>query len=292
MSKAPNTALQMAVCGLLLAALLAIISSRSPQQDGKTPTSVATQVTTPTPLPAENVPIYPGAQNVQVRDNTLRNGARETTYRTLATVRQVLSFYKDQLAQKGWSLKWENDPSTSPYDSVNLDSPMLGVEEPVTLAFAWLDNQGTSPYDLFFAVTAQAVGGTNVELGLYRIPNLSQIPLYPGAADVKVTNERGNEYLGYPQQRVTTYLVSASPDRVTDFYKTTLPQYGWEVGGQDYKYTATGDEVSIPGSLGFGWIWGGTEGPVWLAGVMLLVQPLADGQTKVTLTSNGRTNVR
>ncbi len=77
-------------------------------------------------------------------------------------------------------------------------------------------------------------------------------------------------------ERVTSYVVGVPASEVESYYKTTMPEYGWNKA----------ENQSAPG-LAYNFMWGGTEMRLAVLGVNVIVKSTGQGQTAVEVDVNG-----
>jgi hypothetical protein len=200
-----------------------------------------------------DVPIYPGAQavSVTVDEGFIAQGAIEYHANLPnATLEEAATFYKKWLAENDWVITRE----TSRQTLLSMDVIWRNkVEGPPTQRKMQVSIQTTSS------------GRTELHFRHYRWPDVDKIPLMPGAQQVHTSLEK---HTAYNYIRVTTYLVDITPAAAKNYYKTTLPEYGW--GETLDEYHLVGTAFRGKGST-----------------IVLTVEPTSSGQTLVKLQVYG-----
>lgn len=212
---------------------------------------------------AEDIPLYPGAEQVK-RDDRGLPSIRNAVYNTLATPEEVVKFYQQSLlSEKGWSIRSNNE---SKWDK--------------RIHFLWKDPKNVTPWRINLHIIAggpineTAAGRTTVQVLMDRWPDPKRIPLYPDAQQVEANEVIDKD--GDPTDH-TTYITDAAPDKVKTYYKTTLPQYGWLLRDEN-------SSSLVPKGMHFSYQFGGAEGMfVGGVGVLAVVDP--NGRTQVTISS-------
>jgi hypothetical protein len=194
------------------ASATANVASR-PQRPTPTPMPCKIPPTSPAILSAlnavEQIPDYSDARKVALDTQLAYSGntpISATTFLTADSYEAVNRFYRTTLARQGW----EEAPA-----------------EPA-LTFLWTDATGVIPWKLRFDLREhETYDGLQVTVVLQGVPDVSAVPLYPGAAQVTVeTRTPENES---SINCVTRYQVPASPEEVRAFYQRNLGRYGWQV---------------------------------------------------------------
>jgi hypothetical protein len=150
--------------------------------------------------------VYPGSSLVE-RDARSDAYWRHAYYRVNAGLEEVEAYYRTHFPEKGWVR------STNPH----------------TLIFYRLEGRGDISWILALEVsfTTFENGDTGIHLSTGWSPDVTNIPLYPGALfvekDGSVDTDQG------VQPAVTTFLADAGPTEVEDYYKRGLLQeYYWK----------------------------------------------------------------
>jgi|GEM_PF-3873399 len=246
----------------------------------------------PTPeFEEEELPYYPDAQGARL-DNVFEHDYRRIVYTTSAELEEVVEFYKGHLTKSGWTSLYENrnsrnrvmsgylwsDPQNErPWDliaTIIVIGPWTGsrdlrIDLPVPIETPWkpsmspptpANEEGDRQED-----TSRNKQATHVNVSLSKEPILERIPFYPGAEQIeRVRDDR-------PSRLYRTYVVSATPTQIIEYYRARLLKHGW----QWYKEDADG----IAGSIRFGWHGG------WRGGAVLDIttEAVSDGRTKVKM---------
>ncbi|HEX9990531.1 MAG TPA: hypothetical protein VGE45_18900 [Chloroflexia bacterium] len=226
-----------------------------------------TQETSPNVPKQEDVPLYPGAQAIEVGQVWPRE-LRHTSYVAYASSQDVLAFYHERLESDGWILLREITSTT-----------------PLFNHYYWTDPTKTAPWDLDLNLTIkwdqdpdsnlpkseQAV----VSLSLYRSPNLKRVPHFSDAQQVEVQEQiDGRKEL----HSVTTYVTTAKPQEVKDFYSTTLINHGW--------WLLEGISSTSPDSLFFNWSYGNIHNS-FVANLSIVTKLDSQGKTMVEVEVSG-----
>jgi hypothetical protein len=212
----------------------------------------------------EDLPVDPNAYELNLEREYVGQW-KSMKYKSTTPGPDLATFYKSQMASKGWELEWASNQSNSEIDT----------------RFTWLDPSGFLPFDLIcqvdiedtrFAYSANR-GPAYVNLSLNRVPKVSKVPLYPGATQVQ-TRDPGT------QHTITTFLTNDTIAQVEEYYSATLPEYGWS--GPSPALDPMGDKP-IPNSLAFGSYAGGSG-----ATITIMMEDTKEG-TIVGLRPSGNT---
>ena len=215
---------------------------------------------------AEDIPLYPDVRQVEKRDHPLQKLYPITYFATDASSFDVIAFYETVLPKKGWKL---------------IESYRF-----VRVEFLWSDPKGKLPWCSNLKIMLQPGtpgpngdnSRTRVEMHLLRLPDATNIPVYPGAMDIKV-EDIVDEYDAI--DRIITFVTSDSPTEVEAYYNHNMPKYGWGTGWDSLKPLD-----SISEGLVFGFDVGGPEASAWgratvsathSTGVETLVKIVAEG---------------
>jgi hypothetical protein len=173
-----------------------------------------------------DVPIYPGATDVNEHCQDDVPTACVYRFTTRDTDEQVLRFYKETLAHASWQVMDESSAS----------QPSGIVASGVR--FFWIGGNDSVPVRRYLSVGTDSVPDspqTAVVLLFEPWPDPNRPPLYPGATRVHVTREAIPD--STRSDLVTEYSVRASASDIKGFYERTMPQYGWQRGAHvDYNY--------------------------------------------------------
>lgn len=159
-----------------------------------------------------DIPLHPDAQSVTTEPLDERSPSRRSiTYNVNSSLGDLITFYDKTLLQAGW---------------VSMSKQDTGTE--FLRYYSWNDPQGAKPYSLALGVeiTSTGSGPQLVRVWKERVPDIMNIPLYPGAEQVTTRNEVVNVERGFVQ-RTTSYVVSAKAGDVENYYKENMAQYGW-----------------------------------------------------------------
>jgi hypothetical protein len=262
-------------CILMLGlAVIAFISAKGTALQGGLPPSASKEISamslltdtlaTATTADTEGVPLYPGAQAKWV--NCLEGWPGRCVYslRTDQAVDKTVSFYKQALLAKGWTLAEES-----------------GGDGAYGMQFVWTNSDGGVPARRFLQVTMDAARGTtgsDLILDFERWPDPNKVPLYQGSKLMDTKWETDPTYGAL--ERITTYITSGTQDEVEAYYKAVMIQEGWQTSKYDTRpglsfLYSRGIEVTNTNSA-----------------VRIVVQPLDGNQTKVELHVSGVEVVR
>jgi hypothetical protein len=203
-----------------------------------------------------NVPLYPAAEGMHELIEP-SSTIRYVGYVVSDSEEKVEPWYRDYLLGHGWTI--------------------YGLE--YVHMYRWVDKDGPTPWGLSLTVGTieLEVDETEVELQIYRWPNVDKLPLYPGAQQVEaksVPPPKGDE--GEMEVRVTTYVTEATPDEVERYYKPVLQEHTWQ---PDEK--AQGSIDRAPGIVYHHWY--GAMPSRDGANLYICAQPQGDGLTKVEM---------
>jgi hypothetical protein len=198
---------------------------------------------------------------------------------TDTSAQDVIAFYNEQLATKGWVTEWSNDISTVP------DRADIG------LGYSWSDRAGVLPWDLSLVVSLRDIydgptQGLSVELHLSRVPNVDRVPLYPGAQRVQSEWVPSTRWEGNKEKDIS-YITSASMQDVKSYYKALLPQCGW--GGPSEGFEPGDLNEDISRGIKYGWGTGGLHNAMYV-GLTITATPISDGKTQVQIKLDGTLN--
>ncbi|HEX9990033.1 MAG TPA: hypothetical protein VGE45_16365 [Chloroflexia bacterium] len=154
---------------------------------------------------AKGALLYPGSEDGLVH----RIGCSTRDSCTISFVApagqdDVWSFYERELPKSGWQRVHEQ-------------------KSPYILAFERSEpgKELSSRFLLFMSsyTTGEGSKNTHVTLGTYRRPDMQKLPVYPGAQDAKMIEERLQAGV---VQSTTTYRVSNQPEEVEAWYRSIL----------------------------------------------------------------------
>jgi hypothetical protein len=174
----------------------------------------------------DDVPIYPGATDVNEHCQDDVPTACVYRFTTRDTDEQVLRFYRETLVQVGWQI----------IDESSASQPSGIVASGVR--FFWIGGKDTVPSRRYLSIGTDSVldsRETAIVLLFEPWPDPNRPPLYPGAEQVNVDWETIPD--SSRSELVITYSVRASASEIKGFYERTMPQYGWQQGANvDYNY--------------------------------------------------------
>jgi hypothetical protein len=220
---------------------------------------------------AQRILIYPNAQNIKETDFDPKLPWRHIIEYDVFSVgmQDVLKFYKEQLANTGWTL--------------DHNGGIYGLPATEYAGFHWSDPAGVVPYDLTFDVRVAGNDRTSgASTWLDRKPDADRVPLYPDAQQVDRYIKLMEGYKGsYYHQQFTSYLSNAAPSAIEEYYKTIMAQGGWRLS-DDYNAGISG---GMPGFL-FSYVLGNTDN-TWVGNVSVLITKDVSGLTKVEIRAEG-----
>ena len=215
MNNSRNSSLLKAVLvALFLAAVLSAFSQLTGfGKNGTEALPAHTVDVSPQPLTEPgDIPVHPNAQSITPEPIDERSPSRKLiTYHVVTSAGELIAFYDRTLIEEGW---------------VSIRNEDFGAE--FLRSYVWKDPQGGMPYTLALAVEITSIdGGVQlVSVWRERVPEITNIPLYPGAGQVNTRDEVINVERGFVQ-RTTSYVVSAQAGEVEEFYRKNMAQYGW-----------------------------------------------------------------
>ena len=218
------------------------------------------------PRTAEEIPLFPNAEDVVEEDSWLSHQPPEIMFQTSSSFQEVATFYKSMLSQRGWE---------SRTDFMN--------DKAAVLEYLWLDSKGVAPYRLRFHLTAEGSGPTRVEISVTRLPYAGRVLVYPGAIGVEV-NDIMIEYGA--TQRITRYAVDAQPKQLEEFYRRKMAEHGWEYGNYDENGKLIGLN-SITEGLHFTYMGVGGEDGRFGGRAIITASESSDGLTQVEIRASG-----
>ncbi len=152
--------------------------------------------------------VYPGSTLEEV-DSRSDSTWRHVVYRTSIKHREVLNWYKAHLPENGWtSGGLSNSPDFLRLEADGDVSWILGL------------NVGIEVFEN---------GDTGVHLSTGRSPDVTNIPLYPGAQSVEIVDKREAQQDGTTTQvRLISYLIDEEAQQVESYYRKRLTnEYAW-----------------------------------------------------------------
>jgi hypothetical protein len=211
-------------------ALLATPSVQSTELTGKYPD-------------IEYIPIYPGSIPRELKNGpksfTLTGNLKVLTLSAPASTTELLKFYTDAFAKNGWIPAGDPLPLTASTGSY--------IDE----EYVWNDPTAALPWHMWLDIYVGHTEGntTVVQLKYERLPDINKnLPVVPDASNITSSCSENfviNTYKLDKSYKATvqkTYFTQANPQQVSDYYSTTLPQYGW----LDNYGTFEGELISPP----------------------------------------------
>jgi hypothetical protein len=170
-----------------------------------------------------DVPLYPGAYDIKQTGGEKWNkvGGVAYLFRSNSSANDVIDFYKRELIKRGWVLALVSSP-----ESMNFVWTNPVKEIPFRRHIDFHFNGAT-----WFSQSEQ-IYRTEVFMRYERWPHPDNVPLYPNAQQVQVT-ERKDQDSDY-KERVVTFLTKASAAEVLTYYEDVLIQHGWAWTGPPY----------------------------------------------------------
>ncbi|MEO8286648.1 MAG: hypothetical protein ABI670_09455 [Chloroflexota bacterium] len=185
----------------------------------------------------EYLPIYPGADEPNTESNDLNERYNNSTRRYFTyyppasvSIDQLVDFYREALPDNGWSPVWHGIPD-GPFKSNPANT--------YPVYYTWTDLQGLTPVhfylNMILGITEidRTHRRTYVYMEYGRYADIESMPVYTGTTTV----QRQCIYQPQPVDPhgdskphtiiTTTYVTTASPDEVADFYNSVLPTFGW-----------------------------------------------------------------
>jgi hypothetical protein len=188
----------------------------------------------------EFIPVYPGAVSY-VPDQYIVNVDGNILRLTAATdINTILQFYLDALPKNSWMPSVTALPLTT-----SKGSGVGGI-------FIWYDPANTIPWGMKLEVSITDTPPPNStadrsELFLLykRYPAIGKgLAIYPSASNITTTCSENFvikfsvEDRSYRATIQKSYLTTASPKEVTDYYSTALPTYAWRLQDDGTYYGA------------------------------------------------------
>jgi hypothetical protein len=226
----------------------------------------------------EAIPVPLGAYNV-IYTRPDSNSDRGLSFDVRLPVDQVVDYYKREVRSQGWEQFQEN----------------RNIPNEISLYNVWNDKQDRMPYSLDLLVTISflmhtlptlGTPTTHVTIFLSRLPILDKTPIYPGAESVEIKHQTisGGD-IGSVKETLITFRTYATAVQINDYYKSLLPQYGWNLSNHEAFDNATNSYIS--GSVLFNWNRGGPESTQSGAGVILKAEEHPGDETTVELHLRG-----
>jgi hypothetical protein len=165
----------------------------------------------------EAIPHYLDAHNI-VTDTTHAPQSITVRYETSAASTTIADYYKDVLHTKSWMLMKEytrEDICCTQYKT----SEIPGVE------FSWSDKKQIVPWrlNLFIGISSLS-NGSSVDLILWRIPIIGNIPIHPHAEQTVITETVAKDGI---ERRHISFTASDPPTVIISYYRDMLSQHGW-----------------------------------------------------------------
>jgi len=244
--------------------------------------AAVTSFPTIVPPDAENVPLYPDGRKVD-KNKVYDSDWRRTRYNTVASIDDVMGFYKAQLPKQGWVLEREQ-------------AYVGGFRG--WLFYEWEDSAQVLPWNLELEIYIEQLqnGELHVNQTLDRVPNLGRIPLYSDATQVQTRQVPSSWRRQYVERHIA-YITNANPEDVVAYYRTVLPQCDWYEWGETEKGSSDGDNHDSDGadvaanSVGakdvcFRWAAGSVH-KLKFVDLCLATQQEPDGRTAVRIKLDG-----
>lgn len=227
-------------------------------KDGSTRTTVLASDSIVPDL--DDLPAYPDARQVQSQRHRQPDWTL-TTFETSNASASIISFYRNTFTKNGWSVS-----STADKDS---------------LAFSWLSPNGMEApnLDVYVSVYDLPKGGTSVQLFARTWPDPNKLPIFPGAKQVSISYQQ-HPTMRSLWQRITTYTIDEKVGSIEDFYRSMLPQQGWEL-------EQTSHSIDSADGICFVYVRGTSYQEDLGGSVVITAQPKGDGQVEITLTAAG-----
>lgn len=161
-----------------------------------------------------DIPLYPGVRGM-VGDplNATVDPHMYSEFGTVAPTNDVLEFYEKALLAKGWLR----------------DHKQLGYPPPEDFRqFRWFDSSGVNPYILAISVqiTRYDGGYPLVRIRRDREVDIYNLPVFPDANDVKVTDVQPFTSTEHIRSITTTFRTSADKEHIEAYYVDTMTGIG------------------------------------------------------------------
>ncbi len=217
-----------------------------------------------------DIPLYPGAGQVESVEGPYydKPGGGEYTLRSNSSIKEIVSFYKRELAKSGWTVEAEDSSATG-----------------ASIDFSWVNPVKEIPIrrHLNVTVTAYATDAkslfTGVTLRFERWPDPNYVPLYPDVQKVQVERVDNPDPQINTFERVTTYESKASIEEIEAYYKDAMVQSGWVMGkSEPPTHLFFSYRHDLPCPAGSRAMWCGTGSLV-----DIFIYPQESGITKVEL---------
>jgi hypothetical protein len=228
------------------------------------------------PPSVETITVYPDARVVSL-EKKYPDDLADAYFIVDTEERNIANFYADILEQAGWMLDWAH----------TYDASENGYTLDVAYSYTWNDLENKLPWTPTFLIEIQHLAVNiprySVEIQLYRIPNISQIPYYPDATSIQENWQSSVDEPRFDEEHIS-YLTTATPTELTSFYSSILNESTWS-GPDDTSYQ---DDalVDITKGIIFGWGKGGVENLSYVR-LRITATPTSDGMTQVNITKSG-----
>jgi hypothetical protein len=219
-----------------------------------------------------DIPLYPGVQAV-VGDslNATADPHMYSEFGTTAPAGDVLEFYEKILLAKGWLR-----------DNAQLDYPPPEAFR----QYRWFDNTGVNPYALAISVqiTNYDGGYPLVRIKRDREIDIYNLPVFPDASDINVTDVQPFTSTEHIRSITTTFRTSADTEHIEAYYIATMTAIGCSNRTPDGPASAEPPTQLSVLEFGCGFI-GGREGR--LLTVTVEITPHKEQPTGVKVTALG-----
>jgi len=214
-----------------------------------------------------DVPIYPGATNIQKPQDPTASWAN-TSFETETAIKDVVAFYEDSLLKNGWAdfsdRSYENDALNKERD------------------FHWPKTTNIAPYRLFLHLEVwkseqiDILATTRVRMATLRVPDPMCVPLHPSAEQVNI--ESVQEPNG-TVVRTVSYVTKVGASDIRTFYHASLGQFGWKASPE-----RTSNELE---GISFDFREPGPRNSVLWGTVYIGTSQVGTGETRVELRVTG-----
>ena len=219
-----------------------------------------------------NLPLYPNAQDLNgdpLNDST--GQFMQTQFRVLATPAEVLKFYDEALHSKGW---------------ITDDRNLLDLPAAQHSDFTWFDKSKTSPYALTLSVAVRQAdtGSLIVSIKRDKWPDIYNVPVYPGANDMKVTDVSLGSNASSLHVITTTYSTDADLATLQSYYNTVMGQIGFHPITPTHLVPES--PLDLP-NLAYSYTGGWTPENRWAYTVRIKITPDTKNHNRVEVSASG-----
>lgn len=196
----------------------------------------------------EFIPIYPGSVLYEPSPFRMLGPYNDLGITTSDNTTAVIKYYADTLTKNNWLPAGNPLPEGYKNGSAARNGPDTSAE------YLWSDPANALPWHMSLRLNFVPMDGnaTVVELKYKRLPDLNKnLPVFSGASNIKSSCSENfviNSYKldkSYKASVLKSYVAQGSPEQITDYYSTMLPQYGWI---DDYG-TFNGTLISPSGAI-------------------------------------------